>query len=79
MGTIYLDRGNKMLVILTDRTVLNPQAICPGCLWASSQGEPRWQHERLGCGRLVRDRTPLDQPPAYECQMGFQLVDVEKF
>jgi hypothetical protein len=68
-----------MLVILTDRQVLNPQSICPGCLWASSQGEPRWQQERLGCGRLVRDRTPLDQPPTYECQMGFQLVNLEKF
>jgi hypothetical protein len=68
-----------MLVILTERQVLSPQSVCSGCLWATSQGEPRWRQEQLCCGRLVRDRTPCDQPPAYECQMGFQLVKVEKF
>jgi hypothetical protein len=65
-----------MLVILTEQQIIAPAAICQGCLWASSQGEPRWQQEKLCCGRQVRDRTSLGQPSAYECQMGFQLVNL---
>jgi hypothetical protein len=65
-----------MLVILTEQQIIYPTAICQGCLWASSQGEPRWQQEKLCCGRQVRDRNALGQPSAYECQMGFQLVNL---
>jgi hypothetical protein len=65
-----------MLVMLTDQQVIPPEKICAGCLWASSQGAPRWQQNNLCCGRQIRQRTACEQPAAYQCQMGFQLVDI---
>jgi hypothetical protein len=65
-----------MLLIVTDRQVIRPQNICEGCLWATSQGEPRWKQEKLCCGHQIRNRTACEQPAAYECQMGFQLLDI---
>ncbi len=63
-----------MLVIITDRQIICPQDICAGCLWATTQGQPRWQQGQLCCGQQISQHTPAGQPSAYECQMGFRLV-----
>ncbi len=66
-----------MLVIITDRQIICPQDICSGCLWATTQGQPRWRQGQLCCGQQISQRTIDDQPSAYECQMGFRLVNIQ--
>jgi hypothetical protein len=67
-----------MLVVLTDNQVLTVQQVCPNCLLANQQGLPRWQQGHLSCAKQLayRDR-PF--PSLYECQMGFQLAQVEGY
>ena len=66
-----------MLVILTNDNILSARAVCQSCLLADHQGLPRWNQGKLGCGHSV---TPFDnhQPERYECEMGFQVAQVEE-
>ena len=65
-----------MLVILTDTQLLSTQKVCPGCLMANRQGQPRWRQGKLHCGRLLEKRVD-GQPDQYECQMGFRVANIE--
>lgn len=65
-----------MLVILTDKQVLSPQQVCPGCLLADRKGLPRWHQGKLGCGRFL-GKLAQNQPALYECQMGFRVASVD--
>ncbi|MGF1479373.1 MAG: hypothetical protein ACFB4I_07765 [Cyanophyceae cyanobacterium] len=64
-----------MLVILTEEQILSPQQICQGCLLADRRGYPRWHQGKLGCGQELCKSE--EQPPLYECQMGFLIADVK--
>jgi hypothetical protein len=65
-----------MLVMMTDNQIISLHTVCQTCLLADHNGEPRWQHGSLGCGRLV---AGLDhgQPAQFECQMGCRIARVE--
>ncbi len=65
-----------MLVILTRDNILSVNQVCPGCLLANQQGTPRWHHGELGCGHSV-DRVDQRQAKVYECEMGFQVTEVD--
>ncbi|HAC62483.1 MAG TPA: hypothetical protein DCF68_02835 [Cyanothece sp. UBA12306] len=66
-----------MFVVLTNDNVLSASAVCQGCLLANNQGLPRWNQGKLSCGHSV---TPLDhhQPEQYECEMGFQVAQIDE-
>jgi hypothetical protein len=68
-----------MLVVIIDNQILAPQQVCQACLLADHNGQPRWRQGKLGCGRLVLAPKCCDepQPDAYQCQMGFRLMEVE--
>ncbi len=74
-----------MLVILTEEQILAPQKVCCGCLLANKSGLPRWDHGKLGCGRVMRDlglggansEDCAELAELYECQMGFRLANIE--
>ncbi|MEM6839914.1 MAG: hypothetical protein AAF609_24140 [Cyanobacteria bacterium P01_C01_bin.120] len=42
---------------------------------ADQQGQPRFHHGRLTCGRSLTNLQD-GQPPQYECQMGFKIADI---
>ncbi|MGB5963155.1 MAG: hypothetical protein WBG73_21135 [Coleofasciculaceae cyanobacterium] len=65
-----------MLVLLTDEQVLSPSQVCPGCLLADQNGQPRWRQGKLGCRNPLR-KCPATQPNQYECEMGFRVANVE--
>ncbi|NEQ96517.1 MAG: hypothetical protein F6K30_07310 [Cyanothece sp. SIO2G6] len=66
-----------MLVVLMNDQVISPQAVCPGCLMATQQGQPRWYSGRLLCGRSANlAEAGSDRPIQYECQMGFKIADI---
>ncbi|MDJ0732329.1 MAG: hypothetical protein QNJ33_20340 [Crocosphaera sp.] len=65
-----------MLVILTHDNILSVNQVCPGCLLADQQGTPRWHHGKLGCGHSL-DRVDTRQAKVYECEMGFQVTEVD--
>lgn len=64
-----------MLVVLTDEHVISPEQVCHSCLLADRSGHPRWRQGQLCCGHAIA-KTDRDLPDRYECQMGFQLVNV---
>lgn len=67
-----------MLVILTEDQLLSPQVVCQSCLLADRQGQPRWHHDRLCCGRLLDQLSDTEpHPKQYQCQMGFRVAEVE--
>ncbi len=68
-----------MLVVVINDRILAPQQVCQACLLADRDGQPRWQPGKLRCGKLVHNVTCCaePQPDAYQCQMGFRLVDIE--
>ncbi|MEY3300308.1 MAG: hypothetical protein RLZZ597_3568 [Cyanobacteriota bacterium] len=65
-----------MLIMMTDSQIISPQMVCQTCLLADQNGQPRWRHGSLGCGRLV---TGIDhgQPAQFECQMGFRVASID--
>lgn len=65
-----------MLVMMTDNQIISPETVCQNCLLADHNGQPRWRHGSLGCGRVVigLDQT---QPPQFECQMGFRVASID--
>ncbi|NJK41393.1 MAG: hypothetical protein HC934_08625 [Acaryochloridaceae cyanobacterium SU_2_1] len=64
-----------MLVILTKEQLLSPQTVCPSCLLADRQGQPRWQQGQLCCGQLLNPWPESGtQCQQYQCQMGFRLT-----
>jgi hypothetical protein len=65
-----------MLVMLTDNQLISPQSVCQTCLLANHDGQPRWHHGQLQCGRAVVGLRQ-DQPTQFECQMGFRIADIE--
>lgn len=65
-----------MLVMLTEEQILLPEQVCQGCVLASESGSPRWHRGKLGCGQSLGKRGK-NQPPLYECQMGFRVAQVE--
>ncbi len=65
-----------MLVVMMDQQLLSPAVICPTCLMADQEGNPRWNHGKLRCGRLIAGSNE-SQPPQYECQMGFRIANIE--
>jgi hypothetical protein len=65
-----------MLVVILKNQIIPPQQVCQACLWADHDGQPRWRQGKLCCGQLVRDCNE-QQPIAYQCQMGFKLVEIE--
>ena len=68
--------GERMLVIVMENQLLQPQNVCQGCLMADQAGHPRWRSGELRCGRsLVRNSENL--PEQYECQMGFRVANIE--
>ncbi len=68
-----------MLVVVIDDRILSPQSVCHACLLADRNGQPRWRQGKLCCGKLIRNLSLCNepQPDAYQCQMGFRLMDVE--
>jgi hypothetical protein len=68
-----------MLVVIINDRIIAPERVCQDCLMADRDGQPRWQQGKLGCGRIVRNlhRCSEPQSDAYECQMGFRLVEIE--
>jgi hypothetical protein len=68
-----------MLVVIIDNQILAPQQVCQACLLADHDGQPRWRQGKLGCGRLVSTLNCCNepQPDAYQCQMGFRLMEVD--
>lgn len=68
-----------LVVIINDRVIL-PQKVCQACLLADRNGQPRWRQGKLGCGHIVPTlNCPTEtQSDAYQCQMGFRLVEVEE-
>ncbi len=65
-----------MLVILTRDNILSVNQVCPGCLLADQKGTPRWHHGQLSCGHSL-NKVDTQQAKVYECEMGFQLAEVE--
>ncbi len=68
-----------MLVVIIDNQIVAPQIVCQACLLADRDGSPRWRQGRLGCGRLVSNLNCCNEPQAgaYECQMGFRLMEID--
>lgn len=66
-----------MLVLLTDEQVLSPSQVCPGCLLADQNGQPRWHQGKLGCRNRSRKFTFTAKPNQYQCEMGFRVANVE--
>jgi hypothetical protein len=70
-----------MLVVIIDNQIISPQQVCQACLLADSDGRPRWRQGKLCCGRVVHNLNlnccSEPQADAYECQMGFRLVEIE--
>ncbi len=68
-----------MLVVVIKDRIIDPQQVCQDCLLADGNGQPRWRQGKLCCGQLVRNLNCCNepQPNAYQCQMGFRLVDVD--
>ncbi len=65
-----------MLVILTRDNILSVNQVCSTCLLADQKGTPRWHHGKLGCGHSLEKKEP-QQAVVYECEMGFQVAEVE--
>ncbi len=63
-----------MLVLLTDREVLSPGQVCRQCLYASTEGRPRFHEGKVTCGR--GPGTPVSQKKPQCCPMGFRVVDM---
>ena len=62
-----------MIVMIGDRQLLSPQQVCQGCLMSDKSGLPRWQNEKLRCGKVRKPKTS-GQVEVYECQMGFNVT-----
>ena len=67
-----------MLVILTQESILSAKTVCQGCLLANHQGLPRWKQGRLSCGAFVHKNFESNKPKRYQCQMGFQVAEIEE-
>lgn len=65
-----------MLVVMMDDQLLSPATICQSCLMADQEGQPRFHHGRLTCGRRLLT-THTGQPTQYECQMGFRIASID--
>lgn len=67
-----------MLVILMNDQLIQPNAVCQGCLMADQQGKPRWHGGKLLCGRSLQWASDDGEarPNQYECQMGFRIADI---
>lgn len=65
-----------MLVILMENQLLTPRQVCQACLLADQEGQPRWQQGQLRCGQAIQ-KINAQQPNLYECQMGFQIANIE--
>jgi hypothetical protein len=64
-----------MLIVMMNDQLLSPGSICQTCLMANQEGQPRFYHGRLTCGRqLIQGRE--NQPEQYECQMGFRIANI---
>jgi len=68
-----------MLVVIIDNQIIAPHQVCQACLLADRDGQPRWRQGKLCCGRVVSNLHHCSEPQsdAYECQMGFRLVEIE--
>jgi hypothetical protein len=68
-----------MLVVIINDRIIAPQQVCQACLLADRDGQPRWRQGKLCCGRVVRTLGYCSEPQsdAYECQMGFRLVNID--
>lgn len=64
-----------MLVVMMKEQLLTPNAVCQTCLMANQEGQPRFHHGRLTCGRSLTNPQE-GQPRQYECQMGFTITDI---
>jgi hypothetical protein len=64
-----------MLVIVLDDNLIPPQTVCETCLMADQQGRPRWNGEKLRCGKALGKPTE-QQPAAFQCVMGFRVVNL---
>lgn len=82
-----------MLVILMNDQLIQPKAVCQGCLMADQQGKPRWHRGKLLCGRALQcppEKCSPEQdgntcsapgnpyPHQYECQMGFRITHIDE-
>jgi hypothetical protein len=67
-----------MLVIVTTDRIIPPQQVCQACLLADDEGKPRWRQGTLCCARAMTDNPQSAIPIAYECQMGFKLIDIDR-
>jgi hypothetical protein len=68
-----------MLVVIIDNQIIVPKQVCQACVLADRDGQPRWRQGKLCCGQVVRNNFNCcneSQSDAYECQMGFRLVDI---
>ena len=65
-----------MLVILQKEQLIPTERVCCNCLWASKNGNPRWQRGNLDCVDCIVPEEST-QPKLYQCRMGFRLVNIE--
>lgn len=66
-----------MLVMICESSIIAPHQVCQGCLMADHSGEPRWKDGQLRCGHAIAQNQGSRSAPRYECDMGFQLADVQ--
>lgn len=65
-----------MTVIIGEQQILSARHICQHCLMSDRRGLPRWHGSELRCGKMLLDST-FTQTKVYQCQMGFNVVQLE--
>lgn len=64
-----------MLVMVLNEQIIPTQPICETCLWADQMGQPRWNGDRLRCGKALH-KFAEQQPDQFQCAMGFRVMHV---
>ena len=65
-----------MFVVIKEEKLLSAEHICQGCLLADHSGLPRWRGGKLGCAQST-GKSQENQTTVYQCQMGFQVANIE--
>jgi hypothetical protein len=65
-----------MIVMIAERQILSARQVCQNCLMSDRSGLPRWHGNELGCGKVLPNST-FTQAKVYQCQMGFNVTQIE--
>ena len=65
-----------MIVMIAERQILSARQVCQNCLMSDRSGLPRWHGSELGCGKILLNST-FTQTKVYQCQMGFNVTQIE--